>query len=388
MALADKAAENSLLVSTHANWPTVPAHFGKLPEDGSVDIVPECLSSREGFDLQSASLQAAPGPEPFEVPGEQDPGGWKALASEGYTIQAFLGVDEIEALQRLRLATIPEVPAGFYISVFSAPETRRAILEGFQTILKDKLKTLAPGFRLVTASFVTKKAGSTNGRLELHQDSSLVDHRKDLGINVWVPLCDVDDHNGCLRVAGRSHRFNLVGGLPPLYQPHGAFERDLVAPCVTSLCMKAGEACLFDTRLLHASEENHSDADRVAAFFSLIPEDRPLRLHFRNPETPGRLDVFQVDTEFMLHLDPLRYPDAEKRATMTSLGSFDHVQQKLCVADFAALHADGSVAEAARPMKETPEPAIAVSSATATDSVPVSSTPSSFWKGLWKRFQL
>ena len=186
---------------------------------------------------------------------------------------------------------MPEVPAGFYISVFSSPEARRTILEGFQTILQEKLKTLAPGFSLVTAQFVTKKAHSQNGRLELHQDSSLVDHSKDFGINVWVPLCDVNNDNGCLRVAARSHRFQLIGCLPPLYQPHGDFERDLVAPCVTSLLMKAGEACVFDTRLLHASEENHSDADRVAAFFSMIPKAAPRACIFatRNAGTTGRV---------------------------------------------------------------------------------------------------
>jgi hypothetical protein len=347
----------------------------------------KCLNSPEESVLRNAPLEVAP---LSKVPGtlsEDDARGWRELASEGYTIQPFLGQSEIEALQRLRIATIPVVPSGFFISVFSSLEARRTIFKGFQTILKDKLKTLAPGFSIVSATFVTKKAGSKNGRLELHQDSSLVDHRKDLGMNVWVPLCDVDSYNGCLRVAGRSHRFNLIGCLPPLYQPHGDFERDLVSPSITSLSMKAGEACLFDTRLLHASEENHSDSDRVAAFFSLIPEGRPVRLHFRNPETPARLDVFQVDREFMLRLEPLHYPDAATRETMTFLGSFDHVQQKLCAADFAALHADVTVpAKACAAMQEAVAPAAVASVAVGLESK-AKAVRSAVWTGLWKRIK-
>ncbi len=57
-----------------------------------------------------------------------------------------------------------------------------------------------PGYQLVIASFVTKKAQSTRGRLALHQDYSLIDHKEHLGVNVWIPLSDVDDRNGNLRM--------------------------------------------------------------------------------------------------------------------------------------------------------------------------------------------
>jgi hypothetical protein len=365
----------------------VSALLRRHPEDGPVDLIPKCLSSQEENRLRSAPLGVAPLSKWYGAPGEDDARGWQELASEGYTIKAFLGQAEIEALQQLRIATIPEVPSGIYMSFLSSLETRRAILEGCQTILKDKLKTLAPGFSIVSATLVTKKAGGKNGRLGLHQDSSLVDHSKDLGMNVWVPLCDVDDHNGCLRVAGRSHRFNLIGFLPPLPGPHVDYETTLVSPCVTSLVLKAGEACLFDSRLLHGSDENHSDSDRVALFLTLIPEDRLVRMHFRNPETPAQLDVYQVDSEFLLHLDPFRHPGAATLETQTFLESFGHVQQKLCEADFAALHADVAVpAEAPAALREAVAP-VPVAPVAAVMGSKAEAVSSSFWKGLGKRFQ-
>lgn len=320
--------------------------------------------------------------------GDVDAKAWHELASEGYTIRPFLDPSGVEALQQLRVATIPDLPGGYYISVFSTLEIRRAIFDGFQTILKDRIKTFAPGFRLVLASFVTKKAGTGNGRVALHQDSSLVDHRKDLGINVWVPLCDVNDHNGCLRVAGRSHRFNCIGSLPPLSGPSTNLQSELVPPSITSLEMKAGESCMFDTRLLHASGENRSDSDRVAAFFSLIPEDRPIRLYFRNAETHGQLDVFHVDSEFLLHFDPLQRPNAALRETMNFVGSCGHVQRQLFEADFGALHADAAVAADPPPTIGEPfAPVATVTIATALvkpESKPVSVSSSSLWSRLWR----
>ncbi len=132
--------------------------------------------------------------------------------------------------------------------------------------------------------------------------------------------------------------------------------------------MKAGEACVFDTRLLHASEENRSNVNRVAAFFCLIPKDRPIQLFFRNAETAHQVDLFQVDDEFLLHFDPLHYLETSQRER--------HVQQRLCLADFAALHAPDTDVQVANALVQPHlnEKAVSVS-------------PSSLWTRLWRRFQ-
>jgi hypothetical protein len=264
---------------------------------------------------------------------------WPEIGTKGYTVQPFLDVSEAEALQRLYLATVPESSTPMSFSLFSSPlEARKAILAGFRKILAKKAADIAPGFKIVAAIFVTKKAGKASGRLGLHQDVSLVDHNKHPNINVWVPLCDVDLNNGCLLVADGTQQLNLLCSIPPPTEPLVPFERDLAPPYVIGVPMKAGEGFIFDSRLLHASEGNYSDHDRVAALFSLIPESEPVRLSFRAVDDPNRIDAFYVDDDFMPYLNALQYPDAAAREKMAFADSHISPPRKLTLDDFIQLH--------------------------------------------------
>jgi len=300
---------------------------------------------------------------------------WQQIATRGYSVQPFLDPPEVEALKRLYDTTVPEVPSPFFLSVFMATDVRRTILQGFCSILNQKLAVLAPGFRIVGASFAVKKSGSVNGRLGLHQDCSLVDYDKHMGLNIWVPLCDVDSNNGCLRVAPYTQRLNFVGFLPPVASPCASFERGLGEPYLSALPMKAGDACVFDGRLFHASEENHSKQDRVAAFFNIIPADQPIRLNFRNPETPDRLDVYHANTEFILQFNPLIYPDEGQLNKVTYVESIQFQERKLSLADLAALHPKAEITES-----------LAVTRSTEPSTSHTSSAPA-FWARLLTRFR-
>lgn len=266
---------------------------------------------------------------------------WPEIATKGYTVQPFLDASEVEALQQLYLATVPESSSPMSFSLFSSPlEARKAILAGFRKILTQKAADIAPGLKIVAAIFVTKKAGKVSGRLGLHQDVSLVDPNKHPNINVWVPLCDVDLNNGCLLAADGTQRFNLVCCIPPPNESLVPFERDLAPPYVIGVPMKAGEGFIFDARLLHASEGNCSDHDRVAALFSLIPESEPIRLSFRTLEDPNRIDAFYVDDDFMPCLNAFQYPDAATRESMTFADSHIAPPRTLTLHDFIQLHPD------------------------------------------------
>jgi hypothetical protein len=263
---------------------------------------------------------------------------WQQIGAQGYSVQSFLDPSEVEALRQLYLATIPEVSSPFFLSVFLPADVRKTILEGFHAILDNKLAEFVPGFKMVGASFVMKKAESVGSRMALHQDCSLVDQDKHLGINVWVPLCDVDSSNGCLCVVDYSQRFNKISCLPPLHGAHANFERELPATCITSLPMEAGEACLFDARVLHRSGDNHSTQDRVAAFFNLIPDDQPIRVNLRNPQHPERLEVYHTDSDFILQLNPMQYPDASQRERLTFVEFIEFSEPKLSMSEFAAVN--------------------------------------------------
>jgi hypothetical protein len=78
--------------------------------------------------------------------------------------------------------------------------------------------------------------------------------------------------------------------------------------------MKAGEALIFDTRMLHTTQPNITDQDRITLFINLVPTGTEPRLFFWNPENPLQLEAYDVDCEFIFDLDATQYPDEAQRA--------------------------------------------------------------------------
>lgn len=97
-----------------------------------------------------------------------------------------------------------------------------------------------------------------------HQDEAYSDPAIDQPqLNVWIPLQNVTEESGCLRVAPRSHLGSLV--------PHRkaamplTLEIDCDPPVDTkSLEIECGDAALLDRRILHASFPNRSSNERIA----------------------------------------------------------------------------------------------------------------------------
>jgi ectoine hydroxylase-related dioxygenase (phytanoyl-CoA dioxygenase family) len=285
----------------------------------------------------------------LETPSTELPGGETRkpaqLPGKGYTLQPFLDAADVEALHRLHRETLPAATSEYYVTAFSKDvASKRRIRDGILQVVAGKLAQLAPGYRILNASFVTKKAGSTRGRLALHQDYSLVDHERDLGLNVWIPLCDVDARNGCMRMVDASSRFHHISATPPNPSPYDDLRAELEAHYLTDVPMPAGSAVLFDTRILHATEENRTDADRVAVFLNLVPAHATPRLHFWNPEDPGRLEIYEVDSEFMVNLPPNRYLAVEEKAAARFLGFMDYAPAKWSKAQLEAAFPRAAVA--------------------------------------------
>ena len=92
------------------------------------------------------------------------------LTTRGYTIQPLLGAAEVHKLTQLHAETTPAVPSDYYVTAFGQDiAVRRRIFDEIKSIAEDAVARLVPGYRIVMASFVTKRAHSTAGRLPLHQ---------------------------------------------------------------------------------------------------------------------------------------------------------------------------------------------------------------------------
>ncbi len=256
------------------------------------------------------------------------------LDRQGYAVQPFLSADEIQALSRLHHETTPEVPTAFYVSAFqSDAETRKRIRDGIVAILAAKLHRLLPGYRILGATFVTKKGGSGTGPLPLHQDYTFVDPTGQPGITVWSPLCDVDEHNGCLTVIGHSQNVNHIAASPRNPSPLDGVWPAVEANRVQALAMEAGRACFFDSRLLHGSYGNQSPLDRTVAFIGLIPENAVPRLHVWNREQPDRIAAYEIEDDFLLYFTPEQELDEQQKSRTKFLKTLEYAPARWTVAD-------------------------------------------------------
>ena len=81
-------------------------------------------------------------------------------------------------------------------------------------------------------------------------------------ISVWIPLVDVDEHNGCLQLLAGSHRWGLLGGARDSERVVRMFEDVEQRATPVVLPMRRGDTLAFSNLTCHASTVNHTDQMR------------------------------------------------------------------------------------------------------------------------------
>jgi hypothetical protein len=222
---------------------------------------------------------------------------------DGYVVLPLLDEEGVERLKAAYSESVPEIPDPFFSTGMGTDLDRRKRLgDAMLAVLGPPLKELMPDFTVITGrNFLVKRGADNASRMSLHQDLSFVDQSVERGVHIWTPLVDVNQENGCLKVTPKSHRLmNHIGAVGGLTTPFDAVREILEADCTVSVPMKAGEAFVFDERLIHGSEPNKIPAVRPAAGIAFVRNGTKQRVHFVNPKTPGVLDIFEVDHEFTI----------------------------------------------------------------------------------------
>jgi hypothetical protein len=244
----------------------------------------------------------------------------------GYLVLPFLDGNEIQALRRLHDEMMPALPADFTATTLSDNfDFRWQVSNGIKRIVEERLRRVIPRYKLILATFVSKRARTTQGRVNLHQDWWLVDNRLHRALHFWCPLVDVGTGNGCLKIVPGIHRFlnDPYPIHPPEYRTayHPVLPR-LETEFVRRVSMPAGSALVYDERMLHGSDENLSDQPRAAFNCVMIPEDLEPIVYWWDEREPARLSILEVSEEFLCRFrygTPLEEPypeDVRLRGTM------------------------------------------------------------------------
>lgn len=203
------------------------------------------------------------------------------IVEKGYAIVPFLNEAEVKSLTSFFHQHHPTLPDGMYASSHAGDFS-------FRQLMNDEIKRVCARAIDVTFSEVTPlgatfmvKSKGENGSLHPHQDWSIVDEEKFNSYNIWLPLVDVNEQNGTLLVLPNSHNWitNTRGlNISSSYEAVTAEVWNYLVP----INLKAGEAFVYDHRLMHASGVNHTTAPRLVIVYGIIPAKATMRYYFGN----------------------------------------------------------------------------------------------------------
>jgi hypothetical protein len=217
--------------------------------------------------------------------------------SDGFVVLPLLGTGELAQLSAAR-AALGVAPGddrtGFYQDTFSDDVAHKQRVQSqLAPVLLPAVDRVLVDHRPIMFTYLVKWPGAPV--LDLHFDTSLVDEAQFRSVMVWCALDDIAPGGGRLLVQPGSHR-----AAPSPRAHHSLQNRGRLAPGAPdgfmALSLRAGDAVVFDTALLHGSEANAAEVARVVAGVALRPAAAPLRYSIARAD--GSVDVFGVDDDY------------------------------------------------------------------------------------------
>ena len=186
-------------------------------------------------------------------------------------------VDEYLLDQHINSTLLDKLkPSGtFYSSSFSDDEGFKDQIDSeINLLLKPVLKDLLFDHKSLGTSILIKSQGS-EGKMEPHQDWTVVDESEFSSVTIWIPLEDVDATNGALSVIRGSHKLSSMVRSPFFENPLSEIN-DLLINDLELIKLKRGQAIIFNHALIHSSGVNYSTNDRVALTYGFTPKEAQL----------------------------------------------------------------------------------------------------------------
>lgn len=220
-----------------------------------------------------------------------------AFEQLGYILQeGFLNASEVEKLREFYTEN-KEERTGFHATMHSKNfDLRHKISQFISEVFLPKSSILLDDYRPVVGNFTVKEPGEASF-FDFHLDWNMLDERFARSVTIWVALEDTNAKNGNLWILERSNIFpdtyRCGPGLNLLSEDlkhfdHFKFEKKI-------LPMSAGDAIIYDHKLIHGSPPNLSDHARLAINLALLPKEvQALHYFYEN----GSITTYQVPDSF------------------------------------------------------------------------------------------
>lgn len=251
------------------------------------------------------------------------------LKTNGYAVFDLLDEEIISELTKLFHAYHDKQPEGFYATTHLDDKSKRKeISDELHRRLFSKIEVKFENINLLGGAFISKSPGQ-KGILPLHQDWNLVDESHARSYNLWIPLVDVDEENGAMRLLPASHSkqttFRGPNVAPVLYQISSEVDKHMF-----SLNIKKGQAVLYDHALWHSSPENKTNELRLALVMGALPLNEEMKYYHQKGNLVEEYASY-----------PTFFFEQERDAGPTGLTlirSFEHPNNQLSQAEFEKVY--------------------------------------------------
>jgi len=234
----------------------------------------------------------------------------KQFERKGYVLlSSLLSEGEVKELYDLFERFQSQFSGPFHTTHFSKDLSyKKEVHDSITSIVFPRVATHLNHFVPLFGNFMIKNAGAQTS-MDLHADWTYVDEQRHSSAAVWIPLVDVNEENGCLGVIEGSHKVtNSIRG-PMIRQSSRQKDDDWAKRYGKLIPMKAGDAIVYDHRLLHYSPSNKTTKIRPALNLSMAPETASW-LHYCLPEGAKEIELYAVpDSSFYLHYNNFQRPE-------------------------------------------------------------------------------
>lgn len=221
------------------------------------------------------------------------------LAINGYFTLPLLAPNQVEELKVIYHKNFDDQNAAFYATSFHPDfELKKKVSDEIISLLQDELKNNFSDYKVLGSSFLKKKPNEENP-LPLHQDWTVTDEEKYGSFTIWIPLQDTSKENGAIRLIPGSHIVDENYRAPSIPVAFDA-ERQQFESHLITLPLKAGEAFVFNQKLMHASWPNKSMENRLALTIGLVHKDAELFMLYYD-KNKNALSKFEMPTQMFLH---------------------------------------------------------------------------------------
>ena len=260
---------------------------------------------------------------PKMLPVFRDPAHQEQFERDGYLILPYYNQKEIQELTELYDQIQPKQYEGFFPSTFSQDKHYRTEADiRIRKTGERSAERYLKDVKVVCGCFIVKSPVPESAMC-VHQDMTLVDESKYTGINIWIPLVDLDDENGTLEVLPGSHRiFPTYRGatIPGIYEE----SNDEVRKYLIKVYPKAGEAVFFDQSIIHYSDANRSGKLRIVTNTYFTHKDATFQTCYWNKEHPDKVELFEQNETFMTDFEQFGQNIQDRPKIGKSLGLVDY----------------------------------------------------------------